>query len=244
MPLKLSPGINTALKLGRVSNLPTVWMNVIASLALTSAALGLGFPLATSLLIIIALSCFYAGGMCFNDYCDRHWDAERQPFRPIPAGAINARAVLTLSLALFASGLVVLWLAPNSRGVLGATGLLALIIAYDLWHKRHWATVLLMASTRLGVYIVAALALTGSASQTVILLGLIQCGYTLLVTVVARLESRYPKGYGFAVIPWMIAGMGLIDGVALAVLLSPMWLLAGIATVVLTRWGQRYVRGD
>ncbi|WP_339896832.1 UbiA family prenyltransferase [uncultured Gilvimarinus sp.] len=240
MPLTL----NTALKLGRVSNLPTVWMNAVASIALTSAALGTGFPVLASGLILLALSCFYAGGMSFNDYCDRHWDAVHQTYRPIPNGDIKARTVLTLSLALFSAGLALLWLAPNSRGILAAAGLLALIIAYDVWHKRHWATVALMASTRLGVYLVAAFALSGSATQAVVILGLIQCGYTLLVTVVARLENKLPNGYGFAVIPWMIALMGLVDGVALAVLLSPIWLLAGIATVVLTRWGQRYVRGD
>jgi len=240
----MSRTLNTALKLGRVSNLPTVWMNAVASIALTSAALGAGFPLLASGLIVLALSCFYAGGMSLNDYCDRHWDAQHQPFRPIPAGDINAGTVLTLSLALFSAGIALLWLAPSSRGILAAGGLLALIIAYDVWHKRHWATVVLMACTRLGVYLVAAFAIAGSATQAVLVLGLIQCGYTLLVTVVARAEHNRANGYGFAVIPWMIALMGLIDGVALALLLSPWWLLAGIITVVLTRWGQRYVRGD
>jgi 4-hydroxybenzoate polyprenyltransferase len=240
MPLTL----NTALKLGRVSNLPTVWMNAIASIALTSAALGTGFPILACGLVLLALSCFYAGGMSLNDYCDRHWDAERQPYRPIPAGSIKAGSVLTLSLALFSAGFILLWFTPNARGILAAGGLLALIVAYDAWHKRHWSTVALMASTRLGVYLVAAFAIAGSATQAVVLLGLIQCGYTLLVTVVARAENKRPQGYGFPVIPWMIAGMGLVDGIALALLFSPVWLLAGIATVVLTRWGQRYVRGD
>lgn len=236
--------LKTLLALCRISNLPTVWMNVIASTALVSSVAGFTFPVATALLLVLALSCFYAAGMGFNDYCDRHWDAERQPFRPIPAGKIKARHALLISLALFALGFILLALAPNRLGLVAGLGLLALIVLYDLLHKYHWATVLLMAGTRLGVYLVAAFALTGNAPQVVIVLGLAQCVWTLLVTVVARLENRLPKGYGFPVIPWMIAAMGLVDGIALAILLSPLWLLAGIATVVFTRWGQKYVRGD
>ncbi|UTF59752.1 UbiA family prenyltransferase [Gilvimarinus sp. DA14] len=236
--------LKTALALGRVSNLPTVWMNVLAASALTANAFGFALPTGIVFLLALAMSFFYAAGMCLNDYCDRHWDAERQPFRPIPAGKISASKVLSLSLGLFCAGFALLLLAPSARGVIAACGLAALIVAYDFLHKKHWATVLLMALTRLGVYLVAAFALTGSATTAVVVMGLIQCAYTLLVTVVARLENHKSGGYGFPVIPWMIACMGLVDGIALSILLSPWWLLAGIVTLVLTRWGQKYVRGD
>lgn len=240
----MMPRFKTLLTLCRISNLPTVWMNVLAATALASHAMGQPLAISAGFLLMLALSCFYTGGMAFNDYCDRHWDAERQPYRPIPAGKITAGAALLISLALFAAGLAILALAPHAHGVLAGVGLLGLIVAYDLFHKRHWLTVLLMATTRLGVYLVASYALTASIIASVLVLGLIQCLWTLLVTVVARLENRLPKGYGFPVIPWMIAAMGLVDGIALAVLLSPLWLFAGLATVVLTRWGQKYVRGD
>jgi len=42
----------------------------------------------------------------------------------------------------------------------------------------------------------------------------------------------------------MLAAIALLDGVVLAVLASPAWLIAGIAGTALTRAAQRYVRGD
>lgn len=239
-----SSALKTALTLGRVSNLPTVWMNLISAAVLTAAASGAPVSVSSLLILLAALSCFYAGGMCLNDYCDRHWDAEHQPFRPIPSGKISPSQVLTLALGLFAAGLGLLLLAPNSRGLWAACILLGLIVAYDILHKKHRSSVFLMAATRLGVYLVGAFAIAGSLPLSVLIIGLIQCAYTLLVTVVARAENNKKGGYDFPVIPWMIAAMGLVDGLYLALTVAPAWLLAGIATVALTRFGQRYVRGD
>src|SRR5690554_139827 len=238
------PEIKAWLALCRVSNLPTVWMNVLAAAALASGAVGAPFPVFSGLLLLLAMSCFYTGGMAFNDYCDRHWDAQHQPYRPIPAGKVTAKQALFISLLLFALGVLMLTFVPHRHGLIAGIGLLTLIVAYDLFHKQHWLTVVLMAGARLGVYLVTSYALTGSLITSVWMLGLIQCGWTLLVTAVARLEHRFPQGYPFPVIPWMLAAMGLVDGLVLAVLLSPLWLVAGVVTLVLTRWGQKYVRGD
>ena len=56
----------TALRLGRVSNLPTVWTNVMAGMALGGAALrpSVVVPLA------LAVSLFYVAGMWLNDAFD------------------------------------------------------------------------------------------------------------------------------------------------------------------------------
>ncbi len=232
----------TLLTLGRVSNLPTVWMNAIAAIALTLPTIGGEFQPLQTLAILAGLSCLYAGGMSFNDYCDRHWDAKHQPFRPIPAGKTSAKVVLNISIALFLAGLVLL--AQTAPSFAAAIGLLSLIVAYDILHKQFASSVFLMASTRLGVYIVAAFAMSPSPPATIFILGAVQASYTLLVTVVARYENKLGNRFNFPVIPWMIACMGLIDGLALAALLSPIWLIAGVITVLVTRWAQRHVRGD
>lgn len=234
--------IKTLLTLGRVSNLPTVWMNAIAATALTLSATGDDFSLAQLLMILAGLSCLYAGGMSFNDYCDRHWDASHQPFRPIPSGKASAKTVLATSLALFITGVILL--AQTGPSLAAAIGLLSLIIAYDILHKQFSSSVLLMASTRLGVYIVAAFAVSSSPPTSIFVLGMVQATYTLLVTVVARYENRLGSRFDFPLIPWMIACMGLVDGLVLGFLLSPIWLLAGVATTVITRFSQLYVRGD
>src|SRR5262245_42903634 len=92
----------TLLRLGRVSNLPTVWTNVLAGAVLAGAdwhdwRLG---P------VLLAMSMFYVGGMYLNDYFDRTIDARERPERPIPSGAIRAGAVGAIGLGLLAGGAV------------------------------------------------------------------------------------------------------------------------------------------
>lgn len=232
----------TLLTLCRFSNIPTVWMNVVTATIL--AAGGESINWAVVVLIGAAISLLYCGGMSLNDFCDRRWDAEHQPFRPIPAGKVRAGAVGWLSFFLLAGGMALLWFAPHKAGVLAGLALLATIIAYDYFHKAHAATVLLMASARFWVFAVAALAIKPEWHSLVILAGALQFVYTLLVTVVARYEHVRGKPYGFPLIPRMLAGMAILDGVVLAVFVSPYWLIAGVLGALLTRLGQRYVRGD
>jgi len=93
------------LRLGRVSNLPTVWSNVLAGLALVGA-----LEAEPSVLVAaLALSIFYVGGMYLNDAFDRNIDRVERPTRPIPAGQVSARAVFTLGFAALAIGTA--WLA-------------------------------------------------------------------------------------------------------------------------------------
>ncbi len=63
-------------------------------------------------------------------------------------------------------------------------------------------------------------------------------------TVTSRRDSGRLEAFGFPVIPRMIAGMALVDGIVLAVAVEPLWILAGMTGAVLTHLGQRYVRGD
>ena len=79
----------TLLRLGRVSNLPTVWTNVVAATAIAG-----GDPLGPGLaLVLVAMTLFYVGGMYLNDAFDRGIDARERPGRPIPAGEIAASSV-------------------------------------------------------------------------------------------------------------------------------------------------------
>src|SRR5262249_23144504 len=86
----------TLLKLGRVSNLPTVWTNVLAG-AVLSGADWHGTKLGV---MLVAMSLFYVGGMYLNDYFDRAIDKRERPERPIPSGDIAAPTVATIGFAL------------------------------------------------------------------------------------------------------------------------------------------------
>ncbi len=94
----------TLLVLGRVSNLPTVWTNVLAGWFLGGGSWTgeLGWLLA-------GVSLLYAGGMTLNDACDARWDREFAPSRPIPSGKISLRAVWIIAVLQMAAGSIIWW---------------------------------------------------------------------------------------------------------------------------------------
>src|SRR5262245_47835289 len=95
-----------ALRLGRASNLPTVWTNVLAGTVLAGGQPWTG----STLLAGIGVSLLYVSGMYLNDAFDRDIDAKERPTRPIPAGLISLNAVFAAGFALMLSGLAfVLW---------------------------------------------------------------------------------------------------------------------------------------
>ena len=228
------------LALCRVSNLPTVWMNVLTALVLCGAP----WSGATFALLALSLSAFYCGGMALNDLCDRRFDARHQPFRPIPSGRVTLGAARGVCIALFAGGMALLGAAPHPSAVVPAFGLLLVIALYDGLHKRHAATVVLMGLCRTGVFVVAAQAAAGQVVPLVWLAGGVQLAYTIAITAVSRHEQRRGRPYGFPLIPRMIAAMALVDGAVAAVAVSPVWLVPGVAAALLTHLGQRFVRGD
>lgn len=238
------PSVKTLLTLGRISNLPTVWMNVLCAAVLSTTLTQAPLDWCAVLWLLLAMSCFYTAGMALNDVFDRHWDAERQPYRPIPSGRISALGATVWGLGLFAAGFAFLALTPQVSGMLVGLVLAGVIVLYDWLHKRHWSTVLLMSLTRLGVYLVTSVALLGEVPALVWLIGALQMVHTLSVTVVARWENSRSVDLNFPLIPWMIAAMALLDGVFLALVVHPIWLLVGLGLMGATRFGQRYVRGD
>src|SRR5689334_22435492 len=93
--------LRTALRLGRVSNLPTTWNNVIAGLVLSGAG---ALAFAPTLALCCAISLLYVGGMYLNDAFDREYDARERPERPIPAGEVSAAAVFGSGFGMLALG--------------------------------------------------------------------------------------------------------------------------------------------
>src|SRR5271163_4250555 len=90
-----------ALRLGRVSNLPTVWSNVLAALVLAGAS---AFDWAT-LWLLVAFSALYTAGMYLNDAFDAPFDRLHRPERPIPAGEAAVSTVFVAGFSMLAFGL-------------------------------------------------------------------------------------------------------------------------------------------
>lgn len=226
------------LDLCRVSNLPTIWTNVLAACLLADGE----FAAAAYLLLALALSCFYLAGMSLNDLCDVEHDRLYRPSRPLPSGRVSLGNARLLTLALFALGLLLLGAAPHPSGAAAGVVLLLAIVAYDLRHKGNPFSVLLMAACRLLVFVVVALALTGRLDAGVLVAGGAQFFYIVAISLVARRENR--RASPFTLVPALLAGICLLDGIVMALLLSPPWLLAGLAGALLTWAGQRRIRGD
>ena len=130
------------LDLGRVSNLPTVWSNCLAGWLI-----GGGGSVSVLIILCVAASLVYVGGMYLNDAFDVTWDVDHKNDRPIPAGHIAQRPVWLLGwLWLVLGGAGIVWLG-RTPAILG--GLLILcVIAYDALHKRISWSPFLMAGCR------------------------------------------------------------------------------------------------
>ncbi len=232
--------IKPHLDLCRVSNLPTVWTNVLAAVVLSVV----DFSWPDFLFLILSLSLFYSGGMCLNDLCDATLDRIHKPFRPIPSGRIFVQNARLFTVILFVLAFLVFLLLPYRISLLPCIFLLILIIVYDRIHKAHPSSVVLMGACRFMVFIVSSVAVSGTVNGLVGLAGFLQFAYVLINTVVSRYEGRSGKDFSFPVIPVMLASISFIDGIMMALFVSPFWLLAGMGGAVLTHLGQRYVRGD
>lgn len=144
--------ISPVLRLARVSNLPTIWSNVFAASVLAG---GLG---STSLmLVLLAMSALYTGGMILNDALDREFDARDRPERPIPAGEISPTTVWIIGFGLLLGGVAVL-ATFGLTSALGGLALAGVILLYDAWHKGNPISPLIMGVCRAMVYVGTALA--------------------------------------------------------------------------------------
>jgi 4-hydroxybenzoate polyprenyltransferase len=185
----------TLLDLGRVSNLPTVWTNVLAGAVLSGGRLETGTLAVTAL----AASLFYVGGMFLNDAFDRDFDARERPERPIPSGRVQPGRVFTMGFALMAGGLLLVSI-PLWRGAPGpgpipwwplAVGAVlgGFIVFYDAFHKGNPLSAVVMGLCRATVYGMAAVTV-GELSRDVVLGAVVLLAYVVGLTGVARQENR------------------------------------------------------
>jgi 4-hydroxybenzoate polyprenyltransferase len=228
------------LKICRVSNLPTVWTNVLCAILLSASI----FAWQPFLLLAMSMSFFYAAGMCLNDVCDAEVDKVKKPFRPIPAGAISKQSALVFTGIMLLAAFSLLLFVPNPKAGSAGIALLLFIVLYDLSHKQQAASVFLMAACRLMVFVVSAIAVAGEIRIAAAAAGFGQFVYILIISIIARHEKSRAVEFSFPVIPVMIAAIALLDGLMLAAFVSPFWLAAGIAGMLLTLFGQRFVKGD
>jgi hypothetical protein len=179
------------LELGRVSNLPTVWSNVLAG-AIVSGG-GLGGP---TLAVALAGSLFYTGGMFLNDAFDAEIDARERPERPIPSGRISRASVTVTGFGLLFAGLAVLALltlagqSPSGTRMLFAGLFTACaVIVYDLWHKGRPLSPVIMGLCRAGLYAMAGLSVSPTLPAPTVETAVAVLAYVVGLTHIARFET-------------------------------------------------------
>lgn len=220
------------LRLGRISNLPTVWTNALVGWVLSN-----GMTPASGLLpLMVALSLFYVGGMYLNDAFDAAIDAEERADRPIPLGEVSRVTVSVIGSVMLACGGLLL-LTLGLPAMLCGLALIIVIVLYNWMHKRTvWAPII-MGSCRLLTYLTAALA-AGGVTWPVLLGALGLFCHVVGLTYAARQEAYDRIGAAWPLVvmavPVMILGI-LLDNAITGVLLLVYVLWGGWSLKLLFR---------
>lgn len=222
--------------LGRASNLPTVWSNVLAAWILGGGTIGPRLWLA-----MLGATLAYIGGMYLNDAFDAEFDREFRRERPIPSGAVSEQLVWRAGGAMLAAGTFILatggWLSAAC-----SVGLAVSVVLYDWIHKRVTFSPVLMAACRFFLFLAVAAGGPDGVGGTVLWTAIALSGWIVGLSYVARRESRRGPVAWWPLIalalPWVLAAL-VNDGP---------WLPRSLAwSVVLglwTAWCLRHTFGD
>jgi 4-hydroxybenzoate polyprenyltransferase len=175
--------IEAWLRLARLSNLPTIWSNVLAASALAGYADWRGV-----LVVTAAMSLLYTGGMVLNDVFDRRIDKEERPERPLPAGLVSTGAALVAGGGLIASGVGLLATVCMEAAAAGLA-LAALILLYDAWHKGNPLAPLVMGACRGMVYVTTAVAAGAWPAEVLVVAAASLFLYVSALTYAAKAEA-------------------------------------------------------
>jgi 4-hydroxybenzoate polyprenyltransferase len=213
----------TALKLGRVSNLPTVWSNTLAGVVLAGAS-----PLNWNILtLLLAMTLAYTGGMFLNDAYDRKVDAKERPERPIPSGEISAPEVFAAGFTLlfgavfFTIVAVLGWHGNFAMAVGAAIALCAAIVLYNVWHKNNPLSPVIMGTCRMLVYLCAGFTASTQPFPQLYIGALVLLAYLIGLTYVAKQENlATPKNLW----PVALIATPLLFGVIAALTDAQVWI--------------------
>lgn len=180
--------IGIFLRLGRISNLPTVWTNALAAIVLIGIVQPVASPVPSFLAAGVALSFFYIGGMFLNDAFDANYDRVKRADRPIPNGEITAGTVFAWGFGFLAVGLFIAsFFGAFSFGV--ALALSLAVILYDWLHKKISFGPIIMAATRFLSYVLAAAMAAGHIDSIVLMPAIGLFAYIVGLTYAAKQEE-------------------------------------------------------
>lgn len=186
--------------------------------------------------LMLAMSFAYVGGMFLNDAFDRKIDALERPERPIPSKQVNAKEVFIAGFSMLAIMILIVTAVGINTGnaisaFVSASALCLSIVVYNCWHKGNPISPLLMGLCRLLVYICCALSLTAEPQQWVLVGAFITLAYLIGLTYTAKQEQF---GQVFTLWPLAFLAIPVLLGafyikasglVFISVLLINLWIL-------------------
>jgi 4-hydroxybenzoate polyprenyltransferase len=176
--------------------------------------------------------------MILNDVFDLEIDRRSRPDRPLPSGLVSVRAAIVATVVLFAIGEGLLLAVDVVAGLVGL-GLIATIVLYDAWHKGNALSPLLMGACRALVYVVAALAVSGTVSSSVAGAALLLLVFVVGLTQVAKAESASVASWWPVAAVLAPAAYWLKDadriGVALLLVAFAAWAIWALRLVLVRR---------
>jgi hypothetical protein len=227
-----------ALKLGRISNLPTLWTNVLAGVILAGgAASDSRVPW-----LLLALSLCYLAGMFLNDAFDRAFDAQHRPERPIPSREVTAATVFGAGFGMLVTGIALLaWIGygfaagTGWRPVAAGLALGATIVFYDWYHKENPLSPVVMGLCRMLVYVTAGYAFVAAPPLSVFGMGFLLLCYLIGLTYIAKQEhlnrvaNLWPLAFLAAPLLWGLY-VSLTDAaVAVIELMFLLWVMYSLS---------------
>ncbi|MGA7327303.1 MAG: UbiA family prenyltransferase [Rhodomicrobium sp.] len=223
--------LSVALRLGRISNIPTVWSNTLAGVVIAG---GEAWRV-TTLLTAIGISLLYISGMYLNDAFDSDFDARERPERPIPAGLASQSTVFATGFGLMLVGLgFILWassagvLKDSWRPVLLSLLLAATVLFYNWHHKGNPISPIVMGLCRALIYVVAGYTVAETPSPDVFIIAFTTFCYLIGLTFAAKQETliRFDSLWPLALLAapliyglFVIAGGGVLSLLVFAALI-------------------------
>jgi 4-hydroxybenzoate polyprenyltransferase len=214
----MSKSVVGFLKLFRPSNAPTVVSNVLIVTLFTLPALpqpSVGIEFSWSLIaLILAGVLAYSFGMAVNDLFDFNHDKIAKPFRPLVAGLVSKKSAWLAAAIVFLTSLFLYWLVYrlhySSFALTSVLLLFAVIVLYNVFHKKIKFAELLMGYCRFMLILTTHLLLSEVFNPRVLVYGAIVFAHTVMITWFAK-KGFFKEIKAINSIAYLIAGFCLID---------------------------------
>ena len=200
------------LRLMRPANIVTALADIVAGVAMAGYYAQTDLiktALLPVLLLLLATTGLYGGGVVFNDVFDAELDAVERPERPIPSGLIKKKNAALLGIGLLSGGVLAAFFVHTgfSPSVIIALFIAAAALVYDKWGKHHSFLGPLNMGLCRGLNLLLGMSIVPAAINEYWFIGIVPVLYIAAITMISRGEVHggrknilYAAGFLYAVV--------------------------------------------